>query len=297
MTQKEIKSFQATLGLLKGSLPQILREEGCEQAEPVTDEELLDLLEDRLSATEREDLIERLAVDPSGSERLADLMTGLELEEETSPEAPFAQILSSPLAALKSWLESCMTFLTPAVEAYSAQEPTTTDLVEYAREHNLYDLIDFDSLDDSFAQRAAEIMELRKAGLESAELLSIEAAVMEVHLVLSRDRSGSPEGFFRVWGSLQGEPEIERRAATSFDTASEGWNQAYLTIRRVYEKAANLEPMLCEAQVGMARIDLLLGNLEKAEEALRLAIALDPAEASAHHLLTRVIDLRTKKKG
>ena len=280
---QESEDIRLAAAVLTAHLREVLdRKPVPENSEPISDEDLFEWVAGGLDATEREELIEQLALNPADRERLADLLVGYGHweAERTTESAPAA--VPAALAALRDWVRQTMDFLSPVL-AYSSGSETSVDLVEYAKENNLLATIDFDSLDQSFEPRAMEIRDLVESGHLSAHLLNIQAAVMEVHLVLSRDRRGDPAGFFTVW-----EP-----VSSDLDPGSKkDWNDAYRSVREVYGRAIGMDPNLAEAYVGRARIELQLGDLERAEENLEKAASLDPSEASAYHLLAQIRNRR-----
>ena len=260
--------------------------------------ELLDLVEGHMSATEREDLIDRLVQHPEWLEMLADILLGYELDELRKAQSVAAEeAVLSPLERIRRWLGECTALLSPAVTAYSADLEDKVDLLEFARENNLLSLIDFESLDGSFEKMAREIERIVEDGLQSGEVFNIQAAVMEVHLVLSRDRGGEPVTFFEVWGPLCGKTgnlgAYEDYASVGFGL---GWAQAYGLIRNVYDKAIDLDPEQGEIYVGLGRIDLQLGEYERAEANLKKGVALRPEESAAYHLLARLRELRKRRE-
>ena len=99
------------LSILRGFLPEMMSEHSkVPQSSPPTQEELFDLVEGRLSATEREDLIERLAVSPEAQESLADILAGIELSATMRTESEIA------IDATKSrWLARIHTWFSPPV--------------------------------------------------------------------------------------------------------------------------------------------------------------------------------------
>jgi tetratricopeptide (TPR) repeat protein len=291
------KDLQTVEAMLRWRLP----EKSKDPPDPGKGEEpgateILDLVEGRLSATEREDMIEALASHPEWCEPLADILLGYDRNESqeagTAEEATF-----SPLERVKQWLEECVVLLSPAVTAYSADVECKVDLLEFAKENNLLSLIDFDSLDGSFEKMVREIDGLTDDGFQSGELFNIQAAVMEVHLVLSRDRGGEPATFFDVWGPLCGKTgnlgAFEDYASGGLQL---GWAQAYGLIRNVYDKAVDLDPEQGEIYVGLGRIDLQLGEYDRAEKNLKKGVALNPGESAAYHLLARLRELRAGRE-
>ncbi len=77
---------------------------------PPTQEELFDLVEERLSATERENLIERIAACLESQEALADILAGIELSATMRTESEIA------IEATKAhWLARIHTWFSPPV--------------------------------------------------------------------------------------------------------------------------------------------------------------------------------------
>jgi hypothetical protein len=73
--------------ILRGFLPEALERSGSQGATPApTTDDLFDLVEGRLSATEREALIERLVQHPRALSQLADLLEGHRGEEAPASE-------------------------------------------------------------------------------------------------------------------------------------------------------------------------------------------------------------------
>jgi hypothetical protein len=99
------------LAILRGFLPETMREQPpASIGSPPTQEELFDLVEGRLSATEREDLIERIAAFPEAQEALADILAGIELSATMRTESDIA------MEATKArWLERIHTWFSPPV--------------------------------------------------------------------------------------------------------------------------------------------------------------------------------------
>ncbi len=99
------------LAILRGFLPAMVSEHSITpQGNPPAPEELFDLVEGRLSATEREDLIERIAVSPQAQESLADILAGIELSATMKTETTL-----SMEATKARWLERIHTWFSPPV--------------------------------------------------------------------------------------------------------------------------------------------------------------------------------------
>jgi tetratricopeptide (TPR) repeat protein len=293
------RDLQTLEGLLRWRLSEKLKDlADSEESVAPSSIEILDLVEGRLSATEREDLIERLASHPEWCEPLADVLWAYERSEARETRSVAAEEATpSPLERIKRWLEECVVLLSPAVTAYSADVDDKVDLLEFARENNLLSLIDFESLDGSFEKMVCEIEEIIDDGFQSGEIFNIQAAVMEVHLVLSRDRGGEPATFFKVWGPLCGKGgNLGAYADYASGGGGLGWAQAYGLIRNVYDRAIDLDPEQGEIYIGLGRIDLQLGEYERAEKNLKKGVALSPGESAAYHLLARLRELRERRE-
>ncbi len=99
------------LAILRGILPEMMSEHSqASQANPPTQEELFDLVEGRLSATEREDLIERIAVSPEAQGSLADILAGIELSATVKTESTL-----SMEATKARWLARIHTWFSPPI--------------------------------------------------------------------------------------------------------------------------------------------------------------------------------------
>jgi hypothetical protein len=94
---------------LQAILPSLLTAQLQESAEmetqePPSTEELFDLVEGRLSATEREELIERIASSSTAQAALADLLAGVELSEALgSTETALVNLFEGAWDRVKSW--------------------------------------------------------------------------------------------------------------------------------------------------------------------------------------------------
>lgn len=108
---EEMQNTDEMLAILRGFLPEMMSEHSkAPQGSPPTQEELFDLVEGRLSATEREDLIERIAVSPQAQESLADILAGIELSATMRTESEIA------IEATKArWLARIHTWFSPPV--------------------------------------------------------------------------------------------------------------------------------------------------------------------------------------
>jgi len=289
--EPDLKAF---LPFLRHELPRVAFAAADSEAEGPSLDRLIDLLEGRLNATEREDLLEQVVSHPEALNAFGDLLHGYRWKDTVEDsKRPGQETVRSPLEKLKGWLDECRFLLAPAVTAYSAATVESPNPIEFAKENNLYRLIDFDNLDESFRKMVREIESLLDEGFHTGELFNIQAGVMEVHLVLSRDRGGDPRAFFQVWGRLC-ETVGNLKGFEEWDSSEfiPDWRAGYDLIRNVYEKAIELDPEQGEIYVGLGRIDLSLGDYDRAEANLKKGVSLNPSEAAAYHLLARLRDLR-----
>lgn len=96
--------YSDLMAILRGMLGQTLQDQAA-SSDPPSSEDLFDLVEGRLTATEREDLLERIAAHPDSQAELADLLTGIELAESlTETVASKSSQAVSVLDSIRSWL-------------------------------------------------------------------------------------------------------------------------------------------------------------------------------------------------
>lgn len=272
----ETRKTEAIEAVLRWHLPETLRLAQPDTPAPSTDE-LLDLIEGRLSATEREDLLDRLVVHRDAMEQLSDLLHGMALEESTIPKIETkTSVFSSAIEALRSWVEGLAFVMEPAeVAAYEACNRDCPNL---------------NQMEQAFGDRISEILDLIESGDEMARVLTLQGTAMEIYLAFLKE-DGSPISRFSETWKIVCEETLPGPLEEYFTPEGQmAFEKAYELVGRVYQKAIELDPSDADPYVGLARINLKLGVPAMARQNLDRATALSPSHVDALRLRARLMN-------
>lgn len=272
----ETRKLEAVEAVLRWHLPETLKLAAGEASPPSTDE-LIDLIEDRLVATERETLLERLAVNADAIERLSDMLHGIALEDSEAPriETP-KSVVSSAVEALREWIQGLSFVMEPAeVAAYEASHSDCPSL---------------ESLEQAFGARIAEILDLIERGEEMARVLTLQGTAMEIYLAFLKE-DGAPISRFNETWKVVCEETLPGPLEDYFTPEGQmAFEKAYELVGKVYQKAIELDPSDADPYVGLARINLKLGASGLARQNLDRAAALSPSHVDALRLRSRLMN-------
>lgn len=272
----ETRKLEAVEAVLRWHLPETLKLAAGE-AEPPSTDELIDLIEGRLDATERETLIERLAVNADAIERLSDMLHGIALEDSEAPriETP-KSVVSSAVEALREWIQGLSFVMEPAeVAAYEASHSDCPSL---------------DSLEQAFGARISEILDLIERGEEMARVLTLQGTAMEIYLAFLKE-DGAPISRFNETWKVVCEETLPGPLEDYFTPEGQmAFEKAYELVGKVYQKAIELDPSDADPYVGLARINLKLGASGLARQNLDRAAALSPSHVDALRLRSRLMN-------
>ncbi len=272
----ETKKIEAIEAVIRWHLPETLKLAQSDETPPSTDE-LLDLIEGRLDATERENLLEKLAVHQDAMDQLSDMLHGLAIEESTVPKIESkATVFSSAVEALRDWVQGLSFVMEPAeVAAYEA---------------NNQDCPSLDAMEQAFGDRIGEILDLIERGDEMARVLTLQGTAMEIYLAFLKE-DGSPISRFSETWKIVCEETLPGPIEEYFTPEGQmAFEKAYELVGKVYQKAIELDPSDADPYVGLARINMKLGVPNIARKNLDRATALSPSHVDALRLRSRMMN-------
>ncbi|MCA9416719.1 MAG: tetratricopeptide repeat protein [Candidatus Omnitrophica bacterium] len=272
----EKKTTEAIEAVLRWHLPETLKLAHSDTPAPTTDE-LLDLIEGRLDATEREDLLDKLAMHRDSMDQLSDMLHGMAIEESMAPKIESkATVFSSAVEALRDWVQGLTFMMEPAeVAAYEANQ------------HNCPSL---DEMEQAFGDRIGEILDLIERGDEMSRVLTLQGTAMEIYLAFLKEDDSPISRFSETW-KIVCEETLPGPLEDYFTPEGQmAFEKAYELVGKVYQKAIELDPADADPYVGLARINLKLGSQGLARQNLDRATALSPSHVDALRLRARMLN-------
>ncbi|MCA9413550.1 MAG: hypothetical protein KC944_20210, partial [Candidatus Omnitrophica bacterium] len=218
----EKKTTEAIEAVLRWHLPETLKLAHSDTPAPTTDE-LLDLIEGRLDATEREDLLDKLAMHRDSMDQLSDMLHGMAIEESMAPKIESkATVFSSAVEALRDWVQGLTFMMEPAeVAAYEANQ------------HNCPSL---DEMEQAFGDRIGEILDLIERGDEMSRVLTLQGTAMEIYLAFLKE-DGSPISRFSETWKIVCEETLPGPLEDYFTPEGQmAFEKAYELVGKVYQK-------------------------------------------------------------
>lgn len=284
--------------VIRSLLPEVAGRQPSEAtSEPPSEDELFDLAEGRLSATEREELIERLVEHPEAQPLLADILAGLETQTMETPQQParagllqqLRSMLSPSVLIPATVLSLFLVVVLPAALIKLQGGSSSTRSIEDTEEVFGEGGEESPGIPSATGEAASGVPALPPVDpsasviLEASPAVLLEtAAEMEEQLTELKQAGDSGAGFLSRWESAEspgGKRILPPRPGLQAD-----WPTCYELIREVYLRAMEGEPS-AEGYLGLARAELALGLIPEAREHLELAVGLDPSNTQAARLL------------
>lgn len=288
--------------VIRSLLPEVAGRQPSEvTSEPPSEDELFDLAEGRLSATEREELIERLVEYPEARAMLADILAGLETQTMETPQQParggllrqLRSMLSPSVLVPATVLSLFLVVVLPAalikLQGGTSSTRSVEDPEEVFGEEGEESPSTAPGIPSATGEEPSRVPALPPVDSSPAVILETSSAVlletaseMERHLTEIKQAGDSGAGFLSRWEGAEspgGKPIFPPRAGLQAD-----WPTCYELIREVYLRVVESEPSAA-GYLGLARAELALGRIPEARDHLALAVELDPQDAQAARLL------------